>query len=162
MRLYHLSTMWFEWLLVCCWVVILLYSGNLLISFMSKRFYWLFHILVCSGRCSIYSKQLLLELFLFSLFFLLLKLYCCIVEGRAGDSSMMEPFSSFLLCLLHAVHWTSDTSQFTLLSHGRVYLVSLNRGRSITCQRQMRFWWLLLVLGCVFVQKMLNLIKVFV
>jgi hypothetical protein len=125
---------------------------------MSKRFNCLFNILISCSRSSIYSKQLLLELFLFSLLFLLLKLYCGIVERRPSDTSMMEPFSSLLVCLLHTIHGTGDTSQFTLLSHGHVHLVSLDRGGGVSSQGQMGFWWLLLVLGCVLVQKMIYLI----
>jgi hypothetical protein len=71
---------------------------------------------------------------------------------------MMKPFSSLLVCLLHTIHRTSDTSQLTLLSHGRVHLVSLDRGGGVSSQGQMRFGWLLLVLGCVLVQKMIYLI----
>jgi hypothetical protein len=74
----------------------------------------------------------------------------------------MEPFSSLLVGLLHTIHRTGDTSQFTLLSHGRVHLVSLNRGGGVSSQGKMRFGWLLLVLGCVLVQKMIYLIEIFV
>lgn len=38
MRFNHLRALWFERLLICSGVIILLYSWNLLISFMSKRF----------------------------------------------------------------------------------------------------------------------------
>ena len=147
MRLDHLSAVWLERLLVCSGIVIFfLNSHHLFISFMSQSFNrLLFCILVVSfGRSSIYSKQLLLEFFLFSMFLLLLKLYCGIIERRACDTCMVEPFPGFLVRLLYAVHWTGDASQLTLLPHGCINVMSFERGTG--CQRQVRFGRLLLVM----------------